>query len=77
MITVGFVLGEGRGLDVFFDVLDYVIDVYGYIIGMGLFFDNRWVFYSVLGGGVCKSFVLISMFLLGICTLIVVFGLAV
>lgn len=44
MIMVGFVLGEGWGFDVFFDVLDYVIDIYGYIIGMGLLFDNRYLY---------------------------------
>ncbi|KAM4695838.1 F-box/WD repeat-containing protein 5 [Rhinophrynus dorsalis] len=44
MTTVGPVLGEERGPNEFFDALDYVINIHGHIIGMGLSPDHRYLY---------------------------------
>ncbi|KAL4609462.1 F-box/WD repeat-containing protein 5-like [Arapaima gigas] len=44
MTTCGPVLGEERSSEEFFDSLDYVIDIHGHIIGMGLSPDHRYLY---------------------------------
>ncbi|XP_063792243.1 F-box/WD repeat-containing protein 5 [Pseudophryne corroboree] len=44
MSTEGFVLGEERGPNEFFDALDHIINIHGHIIGMRLSPDHRYLY---------------------------------